>query len=276
MEQKIEQLKFLLQQAQTVLIGAGSGLSTAAGHTYTGARFYDNFADFHAKYGIPDLYSGGFYPFETVQEKWAWWSCAVMLNRYAEPDSTVHRDLCQLLQGKDFFVLTTNVDHLFQQNGFKTAQMFYTQGDYGSFQCSRACHDEVYDNQQQIERMVHAQQDMKIPMALVPICPKCGAEMDMHLRKDDTFVQNAQWYAACERYDQFVQSCADKAVVYLELGVGQNTPAIIKHNFWRQTYRNPHATYVCINQGEAYAPDEIAARSLCIDGDIAAVLHACL
>lgn len=269
---QIERLKQALDSADAVVIGAGAGLSASAGLTYSGERFEQHFSDFQKKYGIPDMYSGGFYPFETLEEYWAWWSRHIMVNRYERAPKPVYDDLLKLMEGRDYFVLTTNVDHQFQLAGFDKKRLFYTQGDYGLWQCSKPCHQRTYDNEETVRQMVEEQQDMKVPPELVPWCPVCGRPMTMNLRADDTFVQDEGWYAAAQWYDDFIQRHKNRAVLYLELGVGMNTPGIIKYNFWQQVHRNPNASYVCINQGETYAPHEIEKRSLCIDTDIGSIL----
>lgn len=269
----IDRLKQWLQQADAVVIGAGSGLSTAAGFTYAGKRLMDNFADFVAVYHFPDMYTGGFYPFDTLQEHWAYWSRYVYINRYQDaPKATYHR-LLELVQDKDYFVLTTNVDHQFQKAGFDKHRLFYTQGDYGLFQCSEPCCQKTYDNEQAIRAMVQQQKDRKIPEELIPRCPVCGKPMSMNLRADATFVQDEGWYQASERYTDFLRRHEGMQVLFLELGVGMNTPGIIKYPFWRMTAQNPQAKYACINFGEAYAPQEISSRAVCINGDIDSVLH---
>lgn len=271
---QIEWLGAALEKAEAVLIGAGAGLSTAAGLTYSGARFQKYFSDFAQKYGIRDIYSGGFYPFETLEEYWAWWSRHIFVNRYDVPAGKPYLDLLKLVQGKDYFVLTTNVDHQFQLAGFDKKRLFYTQGDYGLWQCSKACHDKTYDNEQAVRQMIAAQRDMKIPSDLIPRCPVCGAPMTMNLRCDDTFVQDALWYAAQQRYEDFLRAHAHSSILLMELGVGFNTPGIIKLPFWRMTAENPRATYACLNKGEAFCPDEISGRSICINRDLGETLEA--
>ncbi len=266
------QLKRLVEKADAVMIGAGAGLSTSAGLTYSGERFTKTFGDFQAKYGIQDMYSGGFHPFETLEEYWAWWSRHIMVNRYERAPGPVYDALLKLVEGKDHFVLTTNVDHQFQLAGFDKKRLFYTQGDYGLWQCTRPCHQGTYDNETVVRRMWAEQRDMRVPSELVPHCPRCGRPMTMNLRSDDTFVQDEDWYAAARRYEDFVRRHKDCAILYLELGVGMNTPGIIKYNFWRQVRQNRKAKYVCINQGQSCAPREIEKQSLCMDADIGAIL----
>lgn len=273
---QIEQLSKALNQADAVLIGAGAGLSTAAGFTYSGERFERYFADFAQKYGIRDMYSGGFYPFDTPEETWAWWSRHIFVNRYDVSAGKPYLDLLRLVQDKDYFVLTTNVDHQFQLAGFDKKRLFYTQGDYGLWQCSKACHNKTYDNEQTVRRMVRKQRDMRIPTELVPSCPVCGAPMTMNLRCDDLFVQDEGWYAAQSRYDDFVRRHKNLNILYLELGVGFNTPGIIKLPFWQMTVENPRATYACLNMGEAFCPDEIAKQSVCINHDVRETLECLL
>ena len=264
----IARLKQELDTADAVVIGAGSGLSTSAGFTYTGERFQKYFGDFIAKYGFRDMYSGGFYPFDSLEEHWAYWSRYIYINRYLDAPKPVYQELLKLVQGKDYFVLTTNVDHCFQKAGFDKQRLFYTQGDYGLWQCSRPCHQKTYDNEEQVRRMVEQQQHLRIPPELVPRCPVCDAPMTMNLRIDDSFVQDDGWYCALNRYREFLERNGLSRILYLELGVGFNTPGIIKYPFWRMTTQNPKATYVCVNKGQVYAPKKIAERSLCLDADI--------
>lgn len=265
---RLEQLKTWFKEADAVLVGAGSGLSAAAGFTYSGERFDRFFSDFGKKYGFHDMYSGGFYPFPSPEEFWAYWSRYIYINRYDQPAGEPYEALLRLLGDKNYFVLTTNVDHRFQVAGFDRARLFYTQGDYGLFQCSVPCNDRTYDNEAAIREMLVAQKDMKIPSSLIPRCPVCGKPMTVNLRSDDTFVEDAGWHAACERYRAFLRENAHGRILYLELGVGMNTPGIIKYPFWQMTYRNPDARYACINLEAAYAPAEIARRSLCISSDL--------
>lgn len=271
--QQMEKLRTELEQADAVLIGAGSGLSTSAGFTYGGERFEKYFKDFAEKYGIRDMYSGGFYPYASLEEYWAWWSRQIYCNRYVDIPKPTYGKLLELVKDKDYFVLTTNVDHCFQKAGFDKKRLFYTQGDYGLWQCSDACHQKTYDNEEIVLQMRKEEKDMRIPSELVPHCPVCGKPMTMNLRCDDTFVQDEGWYAAQDRYTDFLRRHTGLRVLYLELGVGANTPVIIKYPFWQMTAQNPKAVYACINAGETYAPGEIAGRSICIDGDIGEVLR---
>ena len=255
-----------------MVVGAGAGLSASAGLSYSGPRFERYFGDFQRKYGIQDMYTGGFFPFESLEEYWAWWSRHIWCNRYVDPPRPVYRQLLDLLRGRDYFVLTTNVDHQFQRAGFAKEQLFYTQGDYGLWQCSRPCHAGTYDNQETVRRMLDEQRDLKIPGELVPRCPKCGRPMTMNLRADDTFVEDRGWHAAQARYQDFLRRHRGLRVLFWELGVGGNTPVIIKYPFWRMTRENPRAVYACINQGEAYVPREIQGQAIAIPADIGLVL----
>lgn len=271
--QQLERLNAALERAEAVVIGAGSGLSTAAGFVYTGERFDRYFSDFAQKYGFRDMYSGGFYPYGTPEEYWAYWSRYITVNRYMDPPRPVYQNLLELVKGRDYFVLTTNVDHCFQKAGFDKKRLFYTQGDYGLFQCSGPCHQETYDNEAVVRQMWAEQRDMRVPSELIPRCPRCGRPMAMNLRADDKFVEDAGWHSAAGRYSDFLRRHGNAAVLFLELGVGSNTPVIIKYPFWRMTAANPKATYACINLGEVLCPREIEKRSICIDGDIETVLH---
>jgi NAD-dependent SIR2 family protein deacetylase len=270
--QQIDRLLGELDTAEAVVVGAGAGLSAAAGFTYGGERFREHFADFEARYGFHDMYTGGFHPYDTPEEYWAYWSRNILVNRYMDAPLPVYRRLLALLEGKNYFVLTTNVDHCFQKAGFDKARLFYTQGDYGLFQCSGPCCQETFDNEGTVRAMAARQQNLRIPSDLVPRCPRCGRPLTMNLRVDDAFVQDEGWYAAARRYQDFVRRHRGCAILYLELGVGMNTPGIIKFNFWRQVHQNRKAKYVCINRGQSYAPHEIEKQSLCIDADIGAIL----
>jgi NAD-dependent SIR2 family protein deacetylase len=284
------QLKAALEQSEAVVIGAGAGLSTSAGFIYTGERFQTYFSDFAEKYDFKDMYSGGFYPYDTLEEHWAYWSRYIYVNRYMDPPKPVYDSLFALVKEKDYFVLTTNVDHCFQKAGFDKKRMFYTQGDYGLFQCSKPCHKATYDNEEMVRKMVEAQGftiseggilclpengilKMTIPTELVPHCPKCGKPMSMNLRADNTFVEDEGWHTHAEYYSAFLQNHRNAKTLFLELAVGFNTPSIIKYNFWNMVNDWPDATYACLNYGEAFAPDEIASKSICINDDIGKILE---
>ena len=269
----LARLRQELDRADAVVIGAGAGLSTSAGFTYSGERFEKYFGDFIGKYGFRDMYSGGFYPFETLEEHWAYWSRYIYINRYLDAPKPVYSTLLKLVQDRDYFVLTTNVDHCFQKAGFDKHRLFYTQGDYGLWQCSKPCHSKTYDNEAAVRAMLAQQNSMKIPGELVPHCPVCGTPMSMNLRADGSFVEDSGWHKAARRYEEFLRRHEGMRVLFLELGVGGNTPGIIKYPFWRMTYENPRAVYACVNLGEAWAPKEIAERSVCIDGDIGETLE---
>lgn len=269
---QIERLKEALADADCVVIGAGAGLSTSAGFVYTGKRFKEYFSDFEEKYGFHDMYSGGFYPYGTPEEFWAYWSRYIYVNRYMDAPKPVYNELFELVKDKDYFVITTNVDHCFQKAGFYKNRLFYTQGDYGLFQCSVPCGMDTYENEEIIRRMMNEQKDMKIPTELIPKCPKCGKPLTMNLRSDDKFVEDEGWHRAAERYENFLRTRQNQLVLFLELGVGYNTPVIIKYPFWQMTAKNPKAVYACINYGEAVCPREIARQSICIDSDIGAAL----
>jgi NAD-dependent SIR2 family protein deacetylase len=323
-QEAIKRLKQEIETSDAVIIGAGAGLSTSAGFIYTGERFQTYFSDFEEKYGFHDMYSGGFYPYNTMEEHWAYWSRYIYINRYMDAPKPVYDKLYHLVKDKDYFVLTTNVDHCFQKAGFDKKRMFYTQGDYGLFQCSEPCHNKTYDNEEMVRKMVEAQGfairqapggtqagesakepvgtlaetsvkisaecftekkentliipkngtfAMSVPTELVPRCPECGKLMSMNLRADNTFVEDEGWHMAAERYSEFLRRHQKVNVLFLELGVGYNTPGIIKYNFWKMTDEWENAAYACLNYGEAYAPDEIKEKSVCIDDDIGNILE---
>lgn len=286
---EIRELRRRLDWAETVVIGAGAGLSASAGFTYSGERFQEYFHDFQEKYGFDDMYMGGFYPYGTLEEYWAFWSRYIMINRYQDPPKPVYNQLLKLVQDKDYFVLTTNVDHCFQKAGFDKKRLFYTQGDYGLFQCSEPCHQCTYENKDAIYKMVAAQgyvidengmlilpegitPKMSVPFDLVPHCPKCGKPMSMNLRADDTFVEDEGWHRASERYADFLRRHQNTKVLFLEAAVGFNTPTIVKYSFWSMTHEWKDAMYACLNYGEAYAPNEIKKKSICINEDIGEIL----
>lgn len=287
---EIERLRKAVFEADAVVIGAGAGLSTSAGFTYSGERFEKYFSDFARKFGITDMYSGGFYPFPDKETFWAWWARHIYYNRYIGIPKPVYSDLLKLVDKKDYFVITTNVDHCFQKAGFDKKRLFYTQGDYGLFQSVDPMIPKTYDNEEWVMKAMEAQGFVKdengtyqppekeklrmhIPTELIPECPDDGKEMTMNLRSDDTFVEDEGWHRAAKRYAEFLDTRKGR-ILYLELGVGFNTPGIIKYPFWRMTAKNPQATYACINFGDAGCPAEIRTQSICIDGDIGEVIEA--
>lgn len=271
--EKISILKEKIKSADAILIGAGAGLSSAAGFTYSGERFEKYFSDFEKKYGFHDMYAGGFYPYKTMEEFWAYWSRYIYINRYMDPPKTTYENLFNLVKDKNYFVLTTNVDHCFQKTGFDKNRIFYTQGDYGLFQCSEPCHQQTYDNEEIVDKMIKEQKEMKIPSELIPTCPECGKPMSMNLRSDETFVQDKGWYQAAEKYSSFVEQF-QSSVLCLEFGVGFNTPGIIKYNFQSIVEKNKNAFYVCQNKEDIFdAPKSIDSRSLFIQADTDKVIE---
>ena len=276
---EIEKLHKDLLEADAVMVGAGAGLSTSAGFTYNGERFQKYFSDFIEKYGFTDMYTAGFHAFPTEEEKWAYWSRHIYYNRYVPAPKPVYDNLLKLLKDKDYFVITTNVDHQFQKAGFDKQRLFYTQGDYGLFQCATPCHQKTYDNEEVIRKMIAAQVEtrhgtsLQIPSELVPHCPVCGGRMEVNLRSDSTFVEDEGWHAAARRYLDFVNGHQKGKVLYWDLGIGSNTPTIIKLPFMQQTYRNPEAVYATVNLGEAFTVEQIKDRSIVIDGDIGDILE---
>ena len=288
--ERIDRLRRALWDADAVVVGAGAGLSAAAGFAYGGERFQRYFGDFAARYGIREMYSGGFYPFPTQEEFWAYWSRYVFLNRYTPAPKPVYEELLAQVKGKDYFVLTTNVDHCFQRAGFQKERLFYTQGDYGLFQCSGPCRQETFGNEAAIRAMTAAQgftldaagrlvpppegrSVMAVPPELLPRCPYCGRPLAMNLRCDERFVEDGGWHQAAERYERFLRAHAGRRVLFWELGVGYNTPGIIKYPFQRMAAGNPQAVYACVNLGETSAMRGLEGRAILIDGDIGTVLR---
>ena len=270
---KIEKLNNIIKNCDAIVIGAGSGLSTSAGYIYDGEKFKEVFQDFISKYGFTDLYSASFFDFPNENEKWAFWSRFIYHYRYAPAPKSVVKNLHNVVKDKDLFVITTNVDHLFQRCGFNKQRLFYTQGDYGLLQCSIPCHQKTYDNQELVLQMIKEEKDMRIPDNLIPHCPVCGKKMEVNLRKDDTFVQDKGWYEAAERYNKFLKQHKKDRVLYLDLGSGGNTPMIFKYPFMKMTFDNPKANYVSINLGQNILAKEIAEQSLLINQDIGEVLE---
>ena len=271
---RLNKLHALLDKAECVLIGGGSGLSSAAGLTYSGQRFTQNFADFIKRYGMTDMYSSSFYPFRTQEEKWAYWARHIFCNRWQPPALPLYQRLFELVKDKDYFVITTNVDAQFYKAGFALERIFAVQGDYGKLQCAKGCHDGLYDNESLVRRMAAEQKDCRIPSSLVPKCPVCGGEMEVNIRKDAYFVQDKAWYAAEGRYEEFYDRACGKRTVLLELGVGYNTPTIIRFPFERMAYENKDVFLVRMNTQYPDAIPENAKKTLSFDEDISIVCDA--
>ncbi|MGP1439079.1 MAG: SIR2 family NAD-dependent protein deacylase [Treponema sp.] len=266
-------IKEKIENVDAILVGIVAGMSTAAGLEYSGERFDKYFYDFKEKYGIKDMYEGGFYTFETLEEYWAWWSRHIYYNRYDVEAGLPYTNLLKILKNKNYFILTTNVDHQIQKAGFDKQRLFYMQGDYGLWQCSTPCHNKTYDNEERVRKMLEIQRDMHIPSSLIPYCPICKKPMTMNLRIDDGFVQDEGWYKSKERYNDFLEKYKNANIMFLELGVGSNTPAIIKYPFMQMTIQNENAIYVSINKEDFYLPKAIQNRSVILKDDINKVLE---
>ncbi len=286
----ITRLKYEIGRADALVIGAGAGFSTSAGFIYTGERFEKWFPDFIRIYGIRDMYSGGFYPYPSKEIFWAYWARYIYINRYMDPPKPVYESLFSLVKDKDYFVITTNVDHCFQKAGFDKERLFYTQGDYGLFQSTDPRNRKTYENEEWVMQAMEAQgfvrnesglfdvpEDgsikMQIPAALIPKCPDDGTDMTMNLRSDDSFVEDMGWHRASAAYADFLKKHKGLRVLFLEIGVGMNTPVIIKYPFWQMTNDDPKAVYACLNYSEAWCPVQIERQSLCIDGDSGEVIR---
>jgi len=287
-EENIQRLKSEIETADAIVIGAGAGLSTAAGLTYSGERFERYFSDFKERFGITDMYSGGFYPFPDDETRWAWWARHIYYNRYIEAPKPVYQKLFERVCGKDYFVITTNVDHQFQRAGFDKKRLFYTQGDYGLFQSVNPSIRKTYDNEEWVmqameaqgfiknaEGVFHIPQSgvvMKIPAALIPKSMDDGSPLTMNLRADDSFVEDEGWHRASAAYSDFIRRHENLHTLYFEIGVGANTPVIIKYPFWQMTNDNQKAVYACLNYNEAFCPKQIEKQSICLDGDAGVIL----
>lgn len=268
----IQKLKEEIENSEYILIGAGAGLSTSAGFLYDGKRFEDNFKDYIKKYGFTDMYSAGFYNFPTLEEYWAYFSLNVYINRFDIEENETYLNLYNIVKNKNYFVITTNVDGRFADSKFDKDKIFAVQGDFSLFQCSKPCRQETFYNEKYIREMIKYKKEMKIPTELIPKCPYCGRNMSMNLRADSTFVQDKNWDKQKSKYENFLKNSNNSKILFLELGVGFNTPSIIKYNFWRMTLNNKKSVYASINLGECYSASDIEERSICIDADISEVL----
>jgi len=264
---RLDKAKKAIDEADYILIGAGAGLSTAAGIEYTGERFEMYFKDFIEKYNFTDMYSSGFYPFKTSEEKWAYWARHVFANRYDVGKTDVYQKLLKLVEDKDYFVLTTNVESQFWINSFEDKRIFATQGDYGLLQCEKACHNKLYPNKEQVFEWVDKTEEFKIPSELVPKCPVCGGEMDLNLRKDNFFVEDEKWHEMKRNYSNFLEG-VDGKIVFLEIGVGFNTPGIIRYPFEQMTYDNSDATLIRLNKDYADAIPQNKEKTIGFDENV--------
>lgn len=267
----IENIKKLIDEAEYVLIGGGAGLSSSAGIEYSGKRFEDTFKEFIEKYHFTDMYTSGFYDFKTQEEKWAYWAKHMYINDIGMKATDLYKEILELVKNKKYFVITTNVDDQFYKAGFDKDRIFATQGSYAYIQCSCACHDKIYNATDMVKKMVENIKDCKIPSELVPKCPVCGENMEVNLRKDAYFVQDDNWYRQNERYGEFLDNTKDKKVLLLELGVGFNTPGIIRHPFEQMTYNNNEWNLVRINKDNTSTFFDIEDKIIKIKDDISAV-----
>lgn len=264
---RILNAKELIKNADYVLIGAGAGLSTAAGLEYSGENFRKNFNEYIKKYYFTDLYTASFYDFSSQEEKWAFWAKLIDINRFNEKPLKLYQELFKLVNNKKYFVVTTNVDGQFEKAGFEKDKIFATQGDYAYLQCEQACHDKLYYNEEIVKEWLQNTRDCKIPSDLVQKCPVCGGNMDMNLRKDAYFVQDENWYKQAKKYEEFLDEIEGKNVVLIEVGVGFNTPGIIRFPFEQLTMRNVNANLIRINKDYSFVGEEIRNRSISFDED---------
>ena len=269
----IKKLKLSIEKSDYILIGAGAGLSVSAGFSYDGERFDKYFSEYKDRYGLTDMYSAGFYNYPTLEDFWGYFSLLVYVNRYDIPADETHLNLLEIIKNKNYFVITTNVDGRFEEAKFDKEKLFKVQGDYSLFQCSLPCKQETFYNEKEIREMVKSRKDLKIPKELIPKCPHCGRNMSMNLRCDNTFVQDDNWHYSMDKYKKFLDESKNKNVLFLELGVGYNTPAIIKYSFWDMALKNENSIYASVNLNDSYAPDNLKERSICINDDIHKVLE---
>ena len=264
---RILKAKQAIKQADYIIIGAGSGLSTAAGLLYNGEKFEKDFKEFIEKYHFDNLYSASFYEFKTQEEKWAFFAKMIKLNRYNKKPLKLYQELYEIVRNKEYFVLSTNVDGQFYNSGFDKEKVFEVQGDYEYLQCENACNNKLYNNEKLVERWLRNTKDCKIPSNLVMKCPVCGGNMDMNLRKDANFVQDENWYKASNNYKKFLDRIKNKNMVLLEIGVGFNTPGIIRFPFEQMTANNEQTTLIRINKDYPLPMLEIKSKTISFDED---------
>ncbi len=273
--EKIKIAREKINEADAVVIGAGAGLSAAAGLDYSGPKFKKEFADYIERYHFPDLYSSSFYDFPTEEERWARWARHIDYARFRPEAFPLYRELLELVVDRNYFVITTNVDAQFRKAGFDPSKIFEVQGDYGLMQCAVGCHPKVYSDKETVDEIIKHFHDLTVDPQYVPVCPVCGGNMDVHVRKNQFFVQDEHWAKAAENYDNFMTRYAEKGkVVLLELGIGFNTPAIIRYPFEQITYRNPEATLIRLNSEYPHGPRETAARTISFTENMATVISA--
>lgn len=270
---RINKAKEVLGTAEYIVIGAGAGLSAAAGLTYSGKRFDENFADFKEKYGIMDMYSASFYPFKTEEEHWAQWARHIKVNRYDMPPTELYEKILKLITNKRFFVITTNVESQFEKAGFPRDKIYEVQGNYANFQCAKGCHDKLYYNEEPIRKMSINTHDCQIPSDLVPKCPVCGGKMDVNLRHNEYFVQDENWYQAKNRYEEFLTETDGSRVVFMEFGVGFNTPGIIRYPFEQMTFENQNASLIRFNRDFPLGEKENETKRISFDEEILNVIN---
>ena len=188
------------------------------------------------KYGFTDLYSSSFYDFETEEEKWAYFAKHIYFACTGMEGTKLYKNIYEAIKDKEYFVITTNVDDQFYKSGFDKNKIFRVQGSYRYIQCSKACHDKLYDDTEMVKDMIKAtDKELKIPSSLVPICPVCFEYMEPNLRKDEYFVEDENWHKQSMAYRDFLERNKDKKLLLLEFGVGFNTPGIIRYPFEKLT-----------------------------------------
>ena len=252
--ERIDHLRQAIQEADRIIIGAGSGLSTAAGLDYAGEDFRREFAPWIERYGITDLYSSSFYSFESREVYWACWAKHIWFCRYRTGALPLYKQLCGLFP--EAFVVTTNVDAQFELAGFAKESIFATQGDYGRFQPANGEPKQTWSNRRWVEQVLPLIDDCRIPTLMIPLTED-GRPAAMNLRVDDTFVEDEQWHRQAKRYTDFVQEASQSNLLLLEFGIGYNTPGIIRLPFEQMAQRFPNTTLVRFNRDnpEPYLQD---------------------
>lgn len=240
-------IKELIKNADAILIGAGAGLSSSAGIDYSKYSFSKNFPELVKAYGMTDMYTSSFYDFDSEEERWSYWAKHINYSFIAPPPLKTYKELYELVKNKNYFVITTNVDGQFEKSGFDKTRVFEVQGSYGKMQCSVGCHNRVYDNTKLVKKMLECKDNLKIDKELIPKCPVCGKNMEINIRKDSFFIEDDNWHYLNDNYEKFIKNNIDKKMILIELGVGFNTPGIIRYPFDQLAYKYDNVTLIRIN-----------------------------
>lgn len=274
--EKIQHLSELIYNTDAIVIGGGSGLSSAAGynHYHWSSVFLKQMGVFQEHYGFTSPFAGFYHCFSSLEEQWAYYAAYTRAIQTADIGKP-YLDLKNIIGNKPHFIITTNIDGQFERV-FSTKHICDFQGNFRYFQCSQPCHDTIYNNETSIEKIFFNINKFRVPSELVPRCPKCGRQMVPWVR-DDAFLEGESWKLSLKNYYDFLEKWLlqnnSSKVLLLELGVGDMTPSIIKLPFWEITEKNANVTYVCINKNKSSMPMHIKDKSLHITGDLSLVLE---